>query len=369
MTSPAMRPVGWLKRLEILAKHLLAIVGALLLFRRFDRAYAASVLARPRKVLLVRVDDRVGEALLMTPLFSALRRKGDIEVHALVHGRCARVLEGHPDVDRVVAFDRRRLWLGPLAPGVRAVRARGYDVVVNCANWEVPSITQALVSRLVAPRAIVVGPSMWPVRWLTDLPVQPRSDTRSELAQRQHLLTPLGAGEPLERVSFRPVRVRQELERFVDGVRHSPHAVVNPGGRLDWRRVPPSVFAAACRALMRHGRTPVVTWGPREEGLANEVAALAPGAIVAPPTDLDELAALMQAAGLTVCNNTGPMHLSVAVGVPTIALFLHMPVERWGYAHAPHRMLDLTPLAGSVDEMARRVEAEIARALSSARAG
>src|SRR5207237_1031036 len=115
------------------------------------------------------------------------------------------------------------------------------------------------------------------------------------------------------------------------------------GGRLDWRRVPLEVFAAAARSLAQRGIRPIITWGPGEEDLARSVYAAVPGAMLAPRTNLDELAALMAAARLTVCNNTGPMHLSVAVGTPTLGLFLHMEVERWGHAGPPHHMLDLTP--------------------------
>ena len=91
--------------------------------------------------------------------------------------------------------------------------------------------------------------------------------------------------------------------------------------------------------------TPVVTWGPGEESLVDAVLAACPGAVRAPPTSIDELAGLMRGAVVTVCNNTGPMHLAVAVGCPTVALFLHMEVARWGHDFAPHQMVDLTGLA------------------------
>ena len=68
----------------------------------------------------------------------------------------------------------------------------------------------------------------------------------------------------------------------------------------------------------------------------------------------------MRGAGLTICNNTGPMHLSVALRVPTIGLFLEMPIERWGHPQPPHRMIDLTPNAGSVDAMIGRVVGALA---------
>ena len=92
--------------------------------------------------------------------------------------------------------------------------------------------------------------------------------------------------------------------------------------------------------------------------MARTVVAAAPGALLAPATELDALAALLEAAGCTVCNNSGPLHLSVAVGAPTLGLFLKMDPARWGYAFAPHRMLDLTEAA----ERGASLEALVAEA-------
>jgi ADP-heptose:LPS heptosyltransferase len=121
--------------------------------------------------------------------------------------------------------------------------------------------------------------------------------------------------------------------------------------------------------LASAGVTPVVTWGPGEEALADEVLALAPGSVRAPPTDLDQLAALMAGAELTLCNNTGPMHLAVAVSSPTLALFLKMPVERWGHDWAPHVMLDLTPLVDGGADVEAAVAQAVRDVLATRRAG
>jgi ADP-heptose:LPS heptosyltransferase len=330
----------WTKRLEGLAKRVLARVAVLLLRRR-----ALLPPASPRRMLLVRIDDRLGEALLTTPLATALRRRwADVAVEALVHARTARVLEGHPAFSRVRVLDRRWLVLGRWAPGIAALRREGpWDAVVDAGNWEVPSVTSALVARLVAERSALLGPAVAPTGPLHDVPVSPLPGTRSELRQRLHLLAPLGADAPDELPSFRVPKVDGALSGFLEEVRRTPHAVLVPGGRLGWRRVPPSLFAEAARTLAARGRRIVVAWGPGEESLAGEVVQAAAGAKLAPPTDLDGLAALLAAAGCTVCNNSGPMHLSVAVGAPTLALFLRMDAERWGYRSAPNQVLDLTP--------------------------
>ena len=342
----------WLKRLEGTGKRALARIAALA-FRRPVRALPPG----PGRVLLVRVDDRVGEALLTTPLAVALKGLQPVPaVDVLVHRKTARVLEGHPALARVLTLDRRLLGLGPLAPGIRAARSSGpWDVVIDCGNWEVPSVTSALVSRLVAGDARVIGPAVAPTGPLHDVPVTPRTDTRSELTQRLHLLSPL-LDPPRILPSFRAPRVSGALEPFLARVRATPHAVLVPGGRLGWRRIPPELFAVAGRALGELGRTVIVAWGPGEEKLAREVTAAVPGARLAPPTDLDALAALLAAAGCTVCNNSGPMHLSVAVGAPTLALFLRMDPERWGYQGPPNAVLDLTQVIDDAGHAANTVE-------------
>ncbi|MBM4380654.1 MAG: glycosyltransferase family 9 protein [Deltaproteobacteria bacterium] len=331
------------KRLEVFARRLGAHLAAALLGTSGPRALAPARLGAARKVLLVRTDNRVGEALLTTPLLDALRaQRPDLEVDLLVHARCVRVLERHPSGVRVLPLDRTRLWSGPFAPGVRALARQRYDLVVDCSNWTAPSVTAALVSRLVGREAVVTGPGVGAVRGLRDIPVEPLAGTRSEVLQRLHLLSPLLGPQPLRPLSFRSPAPSPEVEAFSAALGAGPRAVVNPGGRMGYRRVSPALFAAAANALSARGISPVLTWGPGEEGLADEVQSLGPGIHRAPPTSLDDLAWLMATSALSVCNNTGPMHLSVAVGTPTLGLFLHMDMARWGHPSAPHHMVDVT---------------------------
>lgn len=347
-----------LKPLEVKGRHLGARVAGWLLRRPSTTALAPSLLGRARRVLLVRVDNRVGEALLTTPVLDALRQqRPDLEVDLLVHQKCVRLLEGHPSGVRVLGLDRTRLWAGPLAPGVQALRPRAYDVVVDCSNWTEPSVTAALVSRFVGLGAVVIGPGTGATRGLRDVAVDPVAGVRSEVAQRLHLLSPLLGPQSMRPLTFRAPTPSSGVLAWARQFR-GPRAVVNPGGRLGYRRVPPALFAVAVQALAEMGLSPVLTWGPGEEALASEVIAHAPMAFRAPPTSLDDLAWLMATSVLAVCNNTGPMHLSVAVGTPTLGLFLHMDLERWGHLHAPHHMVDLTS-ALSLGEAPDRLRTEL----------
>ena len=318
-----------MKRLEWLAKNLFAVLMAALCWRPGRRARGARLNASKKRVLLVRVDNRVGEALLTTPLIDLLSFAGH-EVHVLMHPRVRRVLEGHPQVTRL--WEYRPRW-----QVFSALRSERFDVVINCGNWDLESVTSAVVARLAGGPSVVLGPANFPSGWLMDVPVVALSGTRSEAAQRTHLASALVSSIAPVRLSFRPTAPFELVA--------APYAVINPGGRLGFRRVAPERFSDAAKALLERGVTPVVTWGPGEEALVEAVCAACPGAVRAPATSLDQLASLMRGAKVTVCNNTGPMHLSVAVGCPTLALFLHMEVERWGHPYAPHQMLDLTTAA------------------------
>ena len=135
---------------------------------------------------------------------------------------------------------------------------------------------------------------------------------------------------------------------------------MNPGGRLEERRVPASAFAAGCQVMAEHGLTPIVTWGPGEEALAAEVCSGCPQAVLAPATDLDGLAAALKASAMVLCNNTGPMHLAVAVGTPTLALFSNIDMARWSHAYDPHVSLDVTAWLGDPVALERAVIGAVA---------
>jgi ADP-heptose:LPS heptosyltransferase len=323
-----------MKRLEWLGKIFLAVVVALLWWRPSRRRSAISRLSSARKLLLVRIDNRVGEALLMTPVVQRLARANkDFEIHLLVHPKTRRVIEGLPGIGKIWDFS-------PTFAALRELRAARFDVVVDCGNWDTESVTSAVVTRLIATTGVAIGPRHFPAGWMADLPMPPLTTTRSEAEQRSHLVSLLAPRHEPARLSFRTIppvdfaRMGAALERG--------YVVINPGGRLQIRRVPADAFRSAAQTVAELGLIPLVTWGPGEEDLAKTVGARCPQALLAPSTTIDELAALMHQARATICNNTGPMHLAVAVGSPTCAFFCGVEVERWGHAYSPHRMVDLS---------------------------
>lgn len=65
----------------------------------------------------------------------------------------------------------------------------------------------------------------------------------------------------------------------------------------------------------------VLLQGPEDAKLVAELTALCPGVKVTQPGDIGKVAAMIAGANLMLCTDSAPMHLAVAVGTYTIALF------------------------------------------------
>jgi lipopolysaccharide heptosyltransferase II len=101
-------------------------------------------------------------------------------------------------------------------------------------------------------------------------------------------------------------------------------AVLCPGGNWDPKRWPKERFAHLADMLVEEcGVKIVITGSDKDAALAEGIRKLMeePCVVVAGKTDLKQLGALLARASLVVANDTGSMHIAVAVGAPTVALF------------------------------------------------
>jgi len=298
---------------------------------------------RPGRVLLVRVDERVGNLVMLQSMVDALAQGlPGVEIGLWAAARCARLASSLQGLARLHLVDRR--WFlgdGPRwRAAVREVRARAYPVAIDASAWHEFSFTHAALAYY-SGAAWRVGFARGGAAGFLSHPVPAGPPGEHELAQRVRLLAPLGlAGRPAPPLrSCLGAGQRERWRRWLGGLRAaSPCVGLWLGARKRARRWPLPFFVQLGRRLRaERGGTLVLLWGPGEEALRDEAAsALREGVVSAPPTDLEELAGLLRALDLVVTNDTGPMHLAVAVGAPTVALFTAPEESRWGHpvAHA-----------------------------------
>jgi len=102
-----------------------------------------------------------------------------------------------------------------------------------------------------------------------------------------------------------------------------PYVVIHPGAGAAVKLWEPASWAVVARGLHERGATVLVTGGPGEEALTAAVVAAAGGVAVdlGGRTSFGVLAGLLAQADLVLGPDSGPLHLAVAVGTPTIHLF------------------------------------------------
>jgi ADP-heptose:LPS heptosyltransferase len=151
---------------------------------------------------------------------------------------------------------------------------------------------------------------------------------------------------------------RQALEDAA-GSGRGPVVIVVPGSsrRQSYKRYPPGALGRVIQGLAARGARVVVSGGPAEAELVEQVVQAAAGyARALAPIGLKPLAAALAAADLYLGGDTGPMHMAWAMGTPVVAVFGPTRTD-WNAPFGPgHRVVappgGVTPRgAGAFDQV------------------
>ena len=269
----------------------------------------------------------LGDMVLTTPLIAELARRGPVDVVATPAS--APLLANNPAVRRVIVYDKRGtdagvrgLWR--MAREVRASSSVEGEHVGTTAYLAQGSMRTALLALLAgatervgfatsAGRALYTrrveyheqahhAERLWRLAAVVNAPSPPAGVLRprlypgaAEIAAVDGLLASSGhAGEPL--------------------------VVLAPGSVWPTKRWPGYVSLA--RRLSARARV-VVVGGPADAELATEVATAAGGSAINATGRLSLLASaeLIGRAVAMVTNDSAPLHLASAMGIPTVAVF------------------------------------------------
>ena len=101
-----------------------------------------------------------------------------------------------------------------------------------------------------------------------------------------------------------------------------PLAVLTPGTIWETKHWSAASFGEVARYLSAGGWSVVLAGSYKDRAACREVVAAAPQAAdLSGQTTVSQLAALIRRAGLCVTNDSGPMHLAVAIGTPLVSIF------------------------------------------------
>src|SRR5262249_3213456 len=279
---------------------------------RLDRAHmsATKPALPPRPSILVVALRRLGDVLLTTPLIRSIRRAWpDATLDVLVFTDTAGILEGNPDVDRVIAMPVRPSLAQSLALAARLLKR--YHLAVSTQSGDRPTFFALRAGRDHVGRA-------WPGERMKRR-LLGRSVAAGEGAHRVEEMLRLADALGIARVAevVAPAGVLAP-EHAIAG----PYAVIHAAPKFRYKQWTRDRWRALAQARAEGGRAGAAPRAPADRAYLDEVWGDA-----ANVRRLDgllrwpEIAALLTGARVYIGPDTSVTHLAAASGCPTVALF------------------------------------------------
>jgi len=306
-----------------------------------------------RKILLIKLS-AVGDVVHTIPVLNKLRRRyPQAQLDWLVTPPIAELLRHNPAISNVIEFvrdDWRRPWrLTPLLGSLRLaakLRAAGYDLVVDM-HGQLRTALFALATGAPVrigfdrPRAKVWSASSRTIPELARRHAWQGAREQSWLAYTHHIRVPTLDVHAVDRyLNVAPMLgldadppdfsfpIPAEATGRIDALMHyydvakSKLLVMAPGTVWETKHWGGDKFAEVARHFLAKGFAVILIGSPRERAICEAVTTQAPGTInLAGETSLSELAALVRRATLCATNDSGPMHLAVALKRPVVSIF------------------------------------------------
>jgi len=285
--------------------------------------------------VLVRAPNWIGDAVMCEPALRGLRSLfPQAEITLLAKSVVAELFVGYAGLDHVLVYDDKGIHAGLGGKWTLAgtLRQHRFDLAVLFQN----AFEAAFLAWLAGiPRRfgyLTDGRAIF----LTDpVSVPSPNSLTHQVEYYWNLLMPLGlsGAPPSPHLTVSSEEEREVSERLASsGVDPSDLVIgINPGSTYgSAKRWLPDRFAEVAQRLAERiaegekTRTAVVILGAKgEELLGKDIAAHIQGrsVVLSGTTTIRELMAVTKRCRLLVTNDTGPMHIAVACGVPVVAVF------------------------------------------------
>jgi len=307
--------------------------------------------AKVRRVLLISAT-ALGDTLFSTPAIRALKERFPTwELEVLAHRVFGALLAHNPHVGRIYTYPGRNRRLLTLA---RDLRLRAYDLVIILHGND-PEAT--LLAHLTGS-PFIIGSARSPLAFAYAATVAPTNPYEHAIEQRLDYVRLLKADTANKRMDlFLPP---EELERAAAILTKKFGALppllmaFHPTGSDPYKWWPAASFIELGNFLYESYQSPLlIISGMKDRSAAEAIAARinGPTLVTGGRFPLLTVAALLSHCRLLVANDSGPLHMGLALRVPTIGLLGADDPRRvgpygvdWGMAlHKRREVCDLEP--------------------------
>ena len=292
-----------------------------------------------KRVLIVRLD-KIGDVLLSTPVIKAVRDAcPDGYIAVMVRRYAKEILDGNPYLNEVIVYEKSGRERGLLRnlKFIRNLRRKKFDIALILHPTK---RTHLLVSLSGIPETVGYN-RKWGFLLTTKIPHNKHHGLKHEIDYALDMLRYTGL-DPKDKALYMPVNSRSEHtidELFREnGIGKNDLCVaVNPGASCASKRWGAEKFAkVAERMIDKYGAKIVVLAGESDKKFGDKVSALLKKNCVnlSGKTSVADVASVLRRVKLFISNDSGPVHISCAVGTPVIAIFGRsdrgLSPSRWG---------------------------------------
>jgi ADP-heptose:LPS heptosyltransferase len=307
----------------------------------------------PEKILFIRLK-AIGDVVLCTPLIRALRKAyPKARIDFLADPFPARLVQNNPRLDRVLTAPIRSDSWGAKWDFIKRLRQTHYDLVFDLFG-NPRSAWMALLSG--AP--VRAGYAYRGRKWAYTHRVPMNRERKYQVEVNLDVLRYLGISDDgIDTEIFLTEDEKRQGQSLLQsfGWAEGGRARVgfNPTGTWSAKRWPTALWRDLISMTSdRMGIKPLLLTGPGDAGLLAEIIrGLEQKVLVAPATDLRQLAGMIAGLDLLVGNDGAPQHIAQALGVKSLTLF----GPTWGISwnkpgDARHRFLQDAPDCGPCDQ-------------------
>jgi heptosyltransferase-2 len=274
--------------------------------------------------ILIRGPNWIGDAVLAIPAMKSVRKHfSDAEITLLVRPWVAGLFTAAPFIDKVWS-EAKPSGIGDWTRITKDIRARGFDLALLLPN----SFESALMMFLGGVRQRV-GYATDGRRWMLTKPVAQGDAGRHQVQYYLDLVKSLSPSTSPPSIEIQATNEERSNARALlagDGIRNdAPFLVLNPGAAYgSAKRWHEDRFAAVADVLAGELRLHVALIGSEgERPIAEKIRGLmkTAAAVLNGKTSLETLIGILAESSLMITNDSGPMHIAAALGIPTVAVF------------------------------------------------
>ncbi len=275
---------------------------------------------RVRRVLLIS-STALGDTLFSTPAIRALKERfPSWSLEVLGHRVFGQLLSHNPHIDGFWTYPGRSRRLFALA---RDLRRRHFDLAIILHGND----PEATMLAVLSGTPFIIGSASSPLAFAYSATPAPYELYEHAIERRLDYVRLLGADTPEKRMDLAlpPEAIRDAAAVLAGSFGGPPPLLLalHPTGSDPYKWWPGANFIELGRHLFQaYGAPLLIISGTGDREIAENLAAQLPGPslVTGGRYPLLTVAALLSHCRLLIANDSGPLHLGLALGIPTIAL-------------------------------------------------